>query len=613
MSVTENLRRGMRAARAGQIAQARAAFQAVLEEDPVNETALLWLGYLADDPQASLTHITQALEAHLQSPRAYAALRWAWRRVAASSAEQAPPSRATMPPPRSSRRRPRALRVAVGLPAVGALLLLVVMIGWTVGLPLLGKPPALAALASQLDTTPPRATELPLLSTGTGAAPDPSLTPSPAWTPSSTASPAPSLSPSPSPSPSPTSTPAPVELVVPEPFPIPGPQAFVPSTTLPIPTPVQPVPVASDAINIVVLGSDQRPDWSEWHTDVVQIVSVQRTRGVVSIISVPRDLYLYIPSLWMSRINFADYYGYAYDYEGEGPALVRDTLLYNLGIRQDHYVRTNFDGLIGVVDTLGGVDIPVHCHLSDYWPYPDENGEYPILTMEPGMHHMDGETALWYARSRKTTSVFSRERRQQQVLQALWRKLRDAGQLSQAPALWQQAQGMVQTDLPLTDLVDLARIALALEEQNVRFYNIDADVVTPWTTPYGGAVFLPRWEEIQPLVAEAMAPAPEARLARTYMPVEVWNGTSNPDWDLLAVDRLYRLGFPAVVGEPDRRDYAQTQLIIFSEHTKGTGLGYLQETFHISDDRVTYQPHESSSFGFRLILGADYQTCPYQN
>jgi hypothetical protein len=263
------------------------------------------------------------------------------------------------------------------------------------------------------------------------------------------------------------------------------------------------------------------------------------------------------------------------------------------------------------VDTMGGVDIPVHCRLSDYWPYPDENGEYPILTMEPGVHHMDGETALWYARSRKTTSVFSRERRQQQVLQALWHKAREAGMLSRVPALWKQGRDMVETDLTLADVLDLARIALTLEDENVRFYNIGADVITPWTTPYGGAVFLPRWEGIQPVVAEAMAPIPEARLGRIYMPVEVWNGTSNQDWDWLAADRLVRVGFPAVVGEPDRQDYAETQLIVFSECTKGTGGGYLRQMFDISDGQVIHEPGGSSTLGFRLIVGADYQTCPY--
>ena len=601
MSVTDKLRRGMRAARANRKEEARAAFQAVLDEDPVNETALLWLGYLADDPQVSLTHISQALEAHLQSPRAYAALRWAWRRVAASPPEAAREGRKDVP--RTAHRRRRdARRTAAGLPALGVLLLLALLVGGTVGLPLLAKPPAMAALASaSLNSSTPTVPYLPTPSAM------PSPTPRPAGTPSSTQVPSPTPGTT-QPLPSPTLAPA--KLVVPDPFPIPGPKEFVPSTTLPIPTPVQPVPVAADAVNIVVLGSDQRPDWSEWHTDVVQVVSVQRNAGAVSVISIPRDIYLYMPSLWMSRINCADFYGEAHEYEGGGPALVRDTLLYNLGIRQDHYVRTNFDGLIGIVDTMGGLDIPVHCRLSDYWPYPDENGEYPILTMEPGVHHMDGETALWYARSRKTTSVFSRERRQQQVLQALWHKARDTEMLSQVPSLWKQGQSMVQTDLTLTDILDLARVALTLEDESVRFYNIGADVVTPWTTPYGGAVFLPRWEDIEPIVAEAMAPIPEARSSRTYMPVEVWNGTPNEDWDLLAADRLFRAGFPAVVGEADRRDHAETQLVIFSERVKGTGAGYLQQMFGIADSQVIHQPDRSSAYGFRLIVGADYETCP---
>jgi uncharacterized membrane protein len=159
-------------------------------------------------------------------------------------------------------------------------------------------------------------------------------------------------------------------------------------------------------------------------------------------------------------------------------------------------------------------------------------------------------------------------------------------------------------------MVNLARVAFVLQEQNVRFYSIGASEVAPWVTPHGGNVFLPRWEAIQPIVAEAMAPIPEARLSRTFMPVQVWNGTPNEDWDLLAVDRLLRAGFPAEVATPDRRDYAQTQVIVFSEYAKGTGVGYIQQMFNIPDSRVSYQPEDSPQFGFRLILGADYRTCP---
>ncbi len=607
MSTTEMLWKGMRSAHAGRRDEAQAAFQSVLRQEPTNGTALTWLGYLADAPQDSIAYAARALKAHPQNPRTYTALQWAWRRASISPQEATPGENGPAPQKRLPRRRWAIYQV--GMTLLAMCLATTALLGWALSPSLQMTSRAQAAMAST--PNPPTPTSLPmLLPSATPADSARSPTP-PEASLTSSATPAPTSTPIPTPTPLPPDD----SFVVPSPFPTMSSEAIavasaMVSYTLPIPTPVQPVPVAAGTINVVVLGSDQREDWSEWHTDVVQIVSIQRDRGSVSVISVPRDIYLYIPGFWMSRINFADFYGEAYDYEGGGPALVRDTLLYNLGIRVDYYARTNFDGLIGIVNTIGGIDIPVHCPLSDHWPYPDENGEYPILAMGPGMHHMDGETALWYARSRKTTSVFSRERRQQQVLQAIWREARDVGMLTQVPALWKQGQDMVETDLTFADVLDLAQTALALKDQNVRFYNIGVGMVTPWTTPHGGAVFLPRWEDIQPMLTEAMAPIPEARMGRTYELVEVWNGTSNPDWGLLAVDRLYRAGFPAVAGESERRDYAETQLIIFGERVKGTGAGYLQQMFQIPDDRVIRQPDGPSELGFRLILGADYQTCP---
>lgn len=601
MRITEMLWKGMRATRAGRKEEARAAFQSVLRHDPANETALLWLGYLADDPQDGIAYAVRALEAHPQNQQVYAALRQAWERSSILPPGVASEELAAVPAPRIPRRYWAVCQM--GLVILVLFLMTTAVVSWAANPLERMVAPAMAAVAPTATSFAP-ATPVPI----------PSVKPVQTFLPSATPV-ATSLPPTPSPSPPPPTSPPNPSFVVPSPFPTMNPDALsvaaeMVSYTLSIPTPVSPVPVAQDAINIAVLGSDQRPDWSEWHTDVVQVVSVQRDRGVVSVISIPRDIYLYIPGFWMSRINFADLYGEIYGYEGGGPTLIRDTLLYNLGIRVDYYVRTNFDGLIGIVDTVGGIDIPVHCRLSDHWPYPDENGEYPILALEPAVHHMDGETALWYARSRLTTSVFSRERRQQQVLQALWHEARDAGMLTRIPTLWSHGKDMIQTDLAFSDILDLAQTALALKDQNVRFYNIGADMLIPWTTPHGGAVFLPRWEEIQPMLTEAMAPIPEARLGRTYMPVEVWNGTSNPDWDMLAADRLYRVGFPAIIGEPDRRDYAETQLIILGERVKGTGAAYLQQMFRIPDSRVIHQPGTDSGPGFRLILGADYQTCP---
>ena len=376
-----------------------------------------------------------------------------------------------------------------------------------------------------------------------------------------------------------------------------------------VPTPVPTVEMAPGTINIAVLGSDKRPDWNVWHTDVVQIVSIQPLVPAVTVLSIPRDLYIYVPGFWMSRINCADMYGDLYGYEGGGPALFQQTLLYNLGIPINHYVRTDFDGLIGIVDALGGVEIPVHCRLEDHWPYPDENGEYPIKVMEPGVQHMDGETALWYARSRKTSSVFARERRQQQVLQAVWRQARRLDLLSQAPQLWEQLRSMIITDMEFGDVVMLAEMAFRLDEQNVRFRNIGYRQVIPWTTPRGAAVFLPNWDEMEPVVSEALGPVPEGRLWRTLQTVEVWNGTGTADWDQLAADRLLREGFAVTIGQPDRRDYAQIRLVDFTTTTKGSAAPYLQWMFNIAPENVIAAPDPNMPVSYRLIVGADYQTC----
>ena len=464
-----------------------------------------------------------------------------------------------------------------------------------------GNPASIFALPTLAPTIPS-----PTLSPATPTAvptPPPTLTPTPTFDPTATFTPSPTETPTETPTP--TFTPTIFTLA--EPVLI-GVTPTLSDTTA-IPTPVLVAEMAPGAINIAVLGSDRRPDWDDWHTDVIQIVSIQPLVPAVTVLSIPRDLYVYIPDFWMSRINFADMYGELYGYEGGGPALLQQTLLYNLGIPIDHYVRTDFDGLIGIVDAMGGVDIPVHCRLQDHWPYPDENGEYPIKVLEPGVHHMDGETALWYARSRKTSSVFVRERRQQQVLKAIWRQARSLNLLPRLPELWEQFRSMIVTDLEFGDVLMLAEIAFRLDEQNVRFRNIGYQHVIPWTTPKGGSVFLPNWEEIEPVVSEALGPVPEGRLWRTLQTVEVWNGTPNADWDQLAADRLFRQGFVAIIGQPDRRDYPQTQLIDFTSTTKGSAIPYLQWMFNVSASNVISAPDPNSIVQYRLIIGADYQTC----
>ena len=383
-----------------------------------------------------------------------------------------------------------------------------------------------------------------------------------------------------------------------------------PSSTLAIPTAVPTQAIRDDAITILLLGSDQRPDWEDWHTDAVQYVVIYPDVPAASILSIPRDLYVYIPNFWMSRINFADMYGETASFDGGGLGLLNQTLLHNLGISADYYAKVDFDGLIGLIDTIGGIDVPVHCQIQDFWPYPNEQGEYYYISLEPGIQHMDGELALWYSRSRKTTSVFSRERRQQQVLEAMWRRARQENLFEKIPALYEQSSDLFETDLGLTDILALGLTAAQLDSVNIKRRSIGWGQVLPYTTPYGGGVYLPVWSKVQPVVADVLSPPATNRATQDPIWVEIWNGTEHGDWDYLAADRLYRNGFMPIIGTPDRRDYAETEIIFFGDSIKGSGLSGLQSLFQVREEELTHRPENSPSAPLRLIIGGDYATCP---
>lgn len=382
------------------------------------------------------------------------------------------------------------------------------------------------------------------------------------------------------------------------------------SSSYPIPTPVPRLIIPEQAITIILLGSDRRPDWQHWNTDAIQYVIIYPETSSATVVSIPRDLYVYLPGLGMRRINTADMYGELYGFDGGGFGYLNQTLLYNLGITADYYAKVNFQGLKALVDALGGIDMPVHCRLEDYWPYPDEQGEYHKIALDPGIHHMDGKLALWYARSRKTTSVFDREARQQQVLEAMWWKAREEGVLNMLPALYQQYGDLVETNLGWGTMLKLGILAARLEPSRVRMVNIGREQVIPYVTDFGGYVFLPVWEEIDPILERALLPPAPSRLQRGFVRIEIVNGSSHPQWELLAADRLWDLGFTPVVGGSDGQRYEYTMIQVLADYAKGTGLSAVQEAFGLDESRVVYVGDDGSGFKLRLILGQDYQPCP---
>ncbi|HET6846387.1 MAG TPA: LCP family protein [Anaerolineales bacterium] len=368
----------------------------------------------------------------------------------------------------------------------------------------------------------------------------------------------------------------------------------------------------AETVNFLLIGSDKRPGGS-YRTDTMVVVVLWPRQAQVSMISIPRDLWIYIPSVGMQRINTAYQSGELYGYTGGGPGLLRDTIAYNLGIRIDHTAMVEFDGFRRIVDTLGGVDVPVACPYTDwrlidpsYDPYNEDN--WALYTVDSGVRHMDGDLALWYARSRMKSNDFDRGRRQQEVLRALFAQALRSGTLSRVPQLYTDLSQTVVTDLGLGDLLKLALFAPSLTNASIRSYYIRPPYVTSWMTPAGAAVLLPDQAALEDLMRQATSLSSTA-VQRQATRIEVENGTTVAGLDGLAANRLNYAGYAAHIAAADRQDYGNSSVIDMTALQDPSALASILQILDLTSATVTAAPDPTAGSDYRVILGYDYKSC----
>lgn len=383
-----------------------------------------------------------------------------------------------------------------------------------------------------------------------------------------------------------------------------------------VPTPVEAIKLDTDLVNILLIGTDYRAAESAYRTDTLIVVSINKSTGLVTMLSIPRDLFVYIPTWGMSRINKAYNDGEKSHYPGDGPGLVKQTILYNLGIPIHYYALVNFAGFRQIVDTVGGVDVPVNCQLAEYkitdWSLSESDpASYELYTQTVGIAHMNGDLALWYARARPVGGDFFRSYRQRQVLRALYHTALDANMIPQIPALYNDFKEIIETDMGVWDAMQFAPLAAQFSDAQLRSLYIGPNQTTQWLTPNGDDVLLPRPEAMAAFVKDAFTP-PVNQLARDLPQVEIVNGTTNADLPRLAAETLANEGFIPVLGEMSTgvQLNAPTTLTDFTTSAKGSPLKRLQSILHISDDHMIAQPDATSPVQFRLTLGDDYNACP---
>jgi LCP family protein required for cell wall assembly len=365
-------------------------------------------------------------------------------------------------------------------------------------------------------------------------------------------------------------------------------------------------------VTFLLLGSDKRPGQTYFRTDTIVIAALRPDSNQVTLVSVPRDLYVYIPTVGMDRINAAYEYGEMYAYPGGGNALLKDTLLYNLGIRIDHLAIVDFDVFRQVVDTLGGIDVPVYCAYTDWHLInpnlnPELESSWALYTVGPGVVHMDGDLALWYARSRKKSSDFDRGRRSQDVLRALYARSLQTDTFTKIPELYNAFITSVITDLTLGDVLQLVPLAGQLGNADIRSYYIGRSLVSSWITPGGAAVLQPNGPAIQSMLQQALAPsAPQPEVEA--LTIEIRNGTANPGWDALAAERLNFAGYNTRLAPADSLGYTNTLLYDLTSAPDMNRVSSLLAILGLQQPAFVSAPM-AADVPYVVMIGADYQPC----
>jgi LCP family protein required for cell wall assembly len=257
-------------------------------------------------------------------------------------------------------------------------------------------------------------------------------------------------------------------------------------------------------MNILIIGMDGRSANYERaaRADALMVAGVNFGDKTAQVLSIPRDLWVQIPEyngnlLHENRINTAYALGQQNSYPGGGPAFQAYTISQVFGLRIDRTVVLNFTAFETAIDTIGGIDIDVPRAIRDE-KYPDDEGGTLVLEIPAGWVHMDGRTALMYARTRHQDSDFGRMRRQQQVMMAIRDKLFSPDVIPVLPSLAQVIYSSVRTDLSLDEIGLLGCVGPQISNESIFRVVIDNKMIEPYTPPSGASVLKPKMDLILP-------------------------------------------------------------------------------------------------------------------
>jgi LCP family protein required for cell wall assembly len=313
---------------------------------------------------------------------------------------------------------------------------------------------------------------------------------------------------------------------------------------------------ANGYTNIVLLGDGGHERDGADLVDTIIVASVDFAKGTVSMLSIPRDYYLKSAEFGTHKINEI-YRNFKKEMGENAYSMFAKAGGEITGLDVPYYARIDFGAFVEIVDGLGGITVEVGEPIYDpYYPNEQDNG-YTVFEVKAGPQEMNGETALKFARSRKTTSDFDRALRQQQVIMAIKERAMSKEVLTDPKVLkklYEAVQDNLSTNLSLTEMITVAGLAQKIDRSKLVTKVLHDDplreggfLVTPerqYTNnqfalvPYGGNLDMIR--QYSDLIFN------HRDIFQDPARIEVLNGTKEPGVARAKADRLKRFGFTVV-------------------------------------------------------------------
>lgn len=228
-------------------------------------------------------------------------------------------------------------------------------------------------------------------------------------------------------------------------------------------------------LNVLLFGAD-KADGDVSRSDTMIMLSIDNRHKKLKLTSFMRDLWVYIPEYGYSRLNAAYAYG--------GAKLAISTIEQNFGVNIDRYAIVDFSSFKSIIDILGGIDIELSAEEIDYINWQSwKNNQVDTrneITAEPGIVHLNGRQALWYARDRGDLdagfegSDFDRTDRQRKLLRTLASSMKSAT-LPQIISIVNEIGPLITTNLKKTEITTLVSNSLTYLSYDMEEFRIPTD------------------------------------------------------------------------------------------------------------------------------------------